>query len=266
MTQPVLIEVCVDSVASAVAAERGGAQRVELCSDLLEGGITPSLGLLEMVRSTISIAVHSMIRPRGGDFCYSDEEFEIMRRDIQIAKHAGADGVALGLLHPSGHVDVRRTRQLIEMARPMSVTFHRAFDVSADLQQGFADICSTGADRLLTSGGEPDSLHGIKMISQLAKSSPGRIHLMAGGGITAKNVVQILQRTGVREIHVGLATPVLAPVALRTPRVFLGKGQGKEFQRTQVLEESVRELKHAINHAVGLTETLSMAPLDRPRE
>ena len=144
MTEPVLIEVCVDSVTSAIAAERGGAQRIELCSDLLEGGVTPSLGLLGVVRSNTSIALHPIIRPRPGDFCYSDAEFDSMQRDIEIAKSEGADGVVLGILERDGTVDVRRTRELIELARPLSVTFHRAFDMSEDLFRALDDVCATG--------------------------------------------------------------------------------------------------------------------------
>ena len=246
MTEPVLIEVCVDSVASAVAAERGGAQRVELCSDLLEGGITPSLGLLQVVRAAISLPLHVIIRPRGGDFCYSDEEFDIMRRDIEIAKRAGADGVVLGILLPPGRVDIARTRQLAELARPMSVTFHRAFDMSADLQHSLEDVCQTGADRLLTSGGEPDCLQGADAIARLVQSARGRIHIMAGGGINAGNVARILQRTGITEIHVGLATAVPSPMLVRNSRLSLGKVPGREYYRAHVLEESVRELKRAI--------------------
>ena len=246
MMQPVLIEVCVDSVPSAVAAERGGAQRIELCSDLLEGGITPSLGLLQAVRAGISVPLHVIIRPRGGDFCYSEEEFDIMHRDVEIAKRAGADGVVLGILLPSGRIDVARTRQLIELARPMSVTFHRAFDMSADLQNSLEDVCETGANRLLTSGGEPDCLQGADAIAKLVASARGRICMMAGGGINAGNVAQILQRTGVAEIHVGLATAVPSPMLVRNARVSLGKVPGREYHRAQVLEESVRELKRAI--------------------
>ena len=246
MMEPVLIEVCVDSVASAVAAERGGAQRIELCSDLLEGGITPSLGLLHAVRAGISLPLHVIIRPRGGDFCYSDEEFDIMRRDIEIVKRAGADGVVLGILLPSGRVDIARTRQLTELAAPMSVTFHRAFDMSADLQNSLDDLCQTGANRLLTSGGEPACLQGTDAIAKLVQSARGRIHIMAGGGINAGNVAHILQRTGVNEIHVGLATEVQSPMLVRNARVSLGKAPGREYHRAQVLEESVRELKRAV--------------------
>lgn len=251
MTEQVLIEVCVDSVASALAAERGGAQRVELCSDLLEGGITPSLGSFEAVRSSISIPLHAIIRPRGGDFCYSDDEFQIMRRDIEIAKRAGAEGVVFGLLESSGAVDILRTRQLVEVARPLSVTFHRAFDVSADLRRSLEAVCETGADRILTSGGEQDSLQGIETIALLVNFAGERIKIMAGGGINAKNVAQILEHTGVREIHVGLATAVDSRSIRQSPRVFLGKYAGTEYQRTQVRQESVCELKREAEEALG---------------
>jgi copper homeostasis protein len=245
MAEPILIEICVDSVASARAAERGGAQRVELCSDLLEGGITPSLGLLEAVRAGISIPLHAIIRPRAGDFCYSEEEFEVMRRDIAFAKSAGADGVVLGVLELSGRVDIPRTRLLIELARPMSVTFHRAFDVSADLFQSLEDVCDAGADRILTSGGEQDAMTGMDMIAKLVQSSRARISIMAGSGITARNVLQILARTGVREIHAGLGTPVTNPMHQRNGRVSLRKTYTQDHERTQVLEQDVRQLKLA---------------------
>ncbi len=254
MTEPVLIEVCVDSAASALAAERGGAQRIELCSDLLEGGVTPSLGLLEAVRSSVSVAVHPIIRPRPGDFCYSEDELDVMRRDIEFAKRAGANGVVFGVLDVSGRVDISRTRQLVDIARPMSITFHRAFDMCADLHRCLDDILATGAGRLLTSGGEQDSFQGIEAISKLVKLSQGRIKIMAGGGITAKNVSEIVERTGVDEIHVGLATPVRSPMFHRNPRISLGKARGREYERTQVLEESVRELKRAITHP-GITSS-----------
>jgi copper homeostasis protein len=257
MTSKVLIEVCVDSVASAIAAERGGANRIELCSDLLEGGITPSLGLLQAVRARISIGLHPIIRPRAGDFCYSEDEFEIMRRDIEIAKDAGADGVVLGILDPSGKVDIQRTRHLVNVARPLSVTFHRAFDVSADLFQSLDDICAAGADRILTSGGEQSSLKGIGTISRLVRSAQGRIEIMAGGGINPGNVAGIVGSTGVREVHVGLATPVPNSTLHRPPRIVLGKLPDRDYERTEVLEENVRELNRAIASLADQQQTRS---------
>ncbi len=249
MSEEVLIEVCVDSVASAVAAQRGGADCIELCSDLLEGGVTASAGLLATVRSRISIGLHTIIRPRPGDFCYTDEEFEVMLRDIEIAKEAGADGVVVGVLEAAGTVDIRRTRMLVEAARPLAVTFHRAFDMCLDQLASLEDVCTTGVDRLLTSGGEQQCQQGIATIAQLVRRSQGRIAIMAGGGIRHHNVAEIIGRTGVREIHVGLGTPVASPALSGKPRISVGKARGQEYERTEVLEENVRELKQAISLA-----------------
>jgi copper homeostasis protein len=247
MVEQITVEVCVDSVASAQAAERGGAQRVELCSDLLEGGITPSSGLLSVVRSNVSIGVYPIVRPRPGDFCYSEPEFDTMCRDIEVARSEGADGVVLGLLKTDGCVDIERTRQLVELARPLAVTFHRAFDMSADLLRSLEDVCATGADRILTSGGEQECLHGVDAVAGLVRASRGRIKIMAGGRIGISNAATIIERTGVSEIHVGLATPVTSPMFHRNSRLSLGKARGNEYQRTQVMEDNVRKLKHAIS-------------------
>ena len=261
MTEQVLIEVCVDSVDSAIAAERGGAQRIELCSDLLEGGVTPSVGLLGVVRSKVSLLLHPIIRPRPGDFCYSDAEFDIMQRDIEVAKREGADGVVLGILKVDGKVDVQRTRLLVELARPLSVTFHRAFDMSADLFAALEDVCATGANRLLTSGGEQECLQGVETVARLVKASSGRMTIMAGGRIGISNAASIVERTGVGEIHVGLATPAKSPMVYRNDALSLGKAQGREYHRTEVLEESVRKLKRAISSSaqvnLGVNECLS---------
>jgi copper homeostasis protein len=251
MSEPVLIEVCLDSVASAMAAERGGAQRVELCNDLLEGGVTPSIGLMEVVRSKISISLHPIVRPRAGDFCYTDKEFDIMCRDVEMAKVAGADGLVLGILDPTGNVDIPRTRQLIELARPLSVTFHRAFDMSADLIRSLEDVCATGADRLLTSGGEQTCVQGVETIAQMVRLARNRITIMAGGGIGVDNAAHIIERTAVTEIHVGLGSPVKSPMVYRNPRVSLGKAHGREYDRTEVREEDVRKLNQAISLGIG---------------
>jgi copper homeostasis protein len=249
MTNQVLIEVCVDSAASAVAAERGGAARVELCSDLLEGGVTPSAGLIAAVRTRISIGLQVIIRPRGGDFFYDGDEVEIMKRDIETAKNLGADGLVLGLLDREGHVDIRQTRELVELARPMNVTFHRAFDMSADLFRALDDVCETGSDRVLTSGGEQKCLQGMDTITRLVQAARGRITIMAGGGIEDNDVASILERTGVGEIHVGLSSPVASPMRYRNSRISMGKAQGREYMRQQVLEETVQKLQRTISVA-----------------
>ncbi len=170
----VSVEVVIDSVASARAAERGGAVRVELCSSLIEGGITPSASLIELTRATVSNGIFVMIRPRGGDFYYDPDEFEIMRRDIAVAKRLGADGVVFGLLNRDGTVDIERTRKLVDLARPLAVTFHRAFDMTPDLFQALEDICKAGVDRLLTSGGEQTAPQGGEMIAGLSSGGDGK--------------------------------------------------------------------------------------------
>ena len=247
MAEPVTIEVCVDSVASAIAAERGGAARVELCSNLLEGGVTPSAGLIAAVRNRISIGLQVIVRPRGGDFFYEEDEVEIMKRDIEVCKNLGADGVVLGLLDREGRVDVAKVRELVELARPMKVTFHRAFDMSADLFRALEDVCATGADRVLTSGGEQKCLQGIGTITRLVQAARGRVTIMAGGGIGDNDVASIIERTGVSEIHVGLSSPVASPMRYRNSRVTMGKAQGREYLRQQVLEETVQKLQRTIS-------------------
>ncbi len=244
----VLVEVCVDSVASALAAERGGAARVELCSSLIEGGITPSAGLIEMTRAAVSVALHVMIRPRAGDFYYDGEEFEIMQRDIALAQRLGANGVVFGILDVEGNVDIARTRQLVDLARPLAVTFHRAFDMTADLFRALDDVCAAGVDRVLTSGGEPTSPQGRETILQLVKQARGRIVIMPGSGIQPENARSLVDQTGATEVHVGLRSAIPSPMLHRNPRVAMGSVEGREYQRFVVLEEQVRKLCSALTH------------------
>jgi copper homeostasis protein len=247
MTDEIVIEICVDSVASAVAAERGGARRIELCSDLLEGGITPSAGLIELVRAKVSIGLQVMIRPRGGDFCFDNDEFGIMQRDIELAKKLGADGVVFGILDADGRVDTARCQKLVDLARPMEVTFHRAFDMSADLKRSLDDVCAVGADRILTSGGQPTALQGLETISALVKAAKGRIAIMPGSGIKSENARRIVEESGVREIHAGLGSVVPGPMRFRNSQLVMGKVAEREYQRVIVLEESVRSLCRAVS-------------------
>jgi copper homeostasis protein len=245
MSDPVLLEVCVDSVESALAAQKGGAHRLELCSDLMEGGITPSAGLIASVHRRISIGVNVMIRPRGGDFCYSADEFETMEQDVRSAKQLGADGIVLGILKEDGHVDTRRTRLLIDIARPLKVTFHRAFDMSIDLDQALEDIIATGADRLLTSGGEQTVEDGMTTVARLVSAARDRLITIAGGGISERNVLRIIDETGVREIHAGLRTTVPSKMRHRNEKVSMGIIKDQEYKQAVVLEDRVRQLLQA---------------------
>ena len=247
--QGILVEVCADSVASAIAAERGGAARIELCSSLIEGGVTPSAGLIEMIRAAVSMPLHVMIRPRGGDFCYEPEEFETMKRDIAVAQRMGANGVVFGILDANGNVDVARTRQLANLARPLAVTFHRAFDMTADLFRALDCVRAAGIDRVLTSGGEPTSLLGQETIAQLVRKAEGRIVVMPGSGIRPENARSLVERTGVKEVHVGLRSVVPSPMLHHNPRVSMGAVERREYRRYVVLEEQVRKLCSALASA-----------------
>lgn len=197
-------EVCTKSLESARAAEAGGANRIELCTKLSIGGVTPGLRLIATTIKAISIPVHVLIRPRGGDFVYSIDEFDHMRRQIAGVKQAGAAGVVLGVLHPDGRVDAERTRVLVERALPMTVTFHRAFDAVPNQSEALETVIEMGVDCLLTSGGEPDALAGVAEIALLRKQAFGRLKVMAGGGLTLTNLVEVVRRTGVNYLHASL--------------------------------------------------------------
>jgi copper homeostasis protein len=247
------LEICIDSVESAIAAERGGADRVELCSALSEGGLTPSAGLIRAVRAAVWMDIYVMIRPRGGDFVYSDLELDVMRRDLVEAKAAGANGVVLGVLTGSGAVDSVRTRQLVELARPLPVTFHRAFDVCKDKDRALEEIIACGVDRILTSGGEEDALEGAEVIARMRQNARGRIQIMAGAGILATNVRDLALRTGVSAFHTSMGTKVECPSYDGSSKFDFHPAA---FARWVVHEEDVRELKAVLDSIDKETATL----------
>jgi copper homeostasis protein len=196
-----LVELCVETLKAAQAAEQGGADRIEMCHRLDLGGVTPDERLTEATIQALSIPVHVLIRPRGGDFVYSSGEFDQMRKQVQWARQAGAAGVALGVLLADGRVDLIRSRELVELARPMKVTFHRAFDRTPELGEALEAVISTGADCLLTSGGAPNVLAGVEQLRKLVTQAGNRIQIMAGGGLRLASMVEVLRRTGLRCLH-----------------------------------------------------------------
>jgi copper homeostasis protein len=196
-----LFELCAETLQAAQAADRGGADRIELCIRLDLGGITPSEQLITATVKAISIPVHVLIRPRGGNFVYSASEFDQMREQVQCAKEAGAAGVALGVLQADAHIDVDRSRELTELARPMKVTFHRAFDRTPNMGEALETVIGIGADCLLTSAGAPDVLAGAEQLERLVRQAGDRIQIMAGGGLKLASIAEVLQRTGLRCLH-----------------------------------------------------------------
>jgi copper homeostasis protein len=236
-----IFEICVESAAGAIAAQKGGGNRVELCANLLEGGTTPSAGTIKLARQSIDIDMNVMIRPRGGDFCYSTLEFEVMQFDIEMAKRLGANGVVFGLLHEDGTIDLERTRALVNLARPLNVTFHRAFDMARNPLQALEDLISLGIDRVLTSGQEISVLEGLDLITSLIEQAGDRIIVMPGGGITEKNINKIVNQCRCREIHFAALAGVESLMKYRNERVFMGgELRPPEFELNVTHEDRVR--------------------------
>ena len=237
------IEICVDSAAGALAAQRGGAHRVELCDNLLEGGTTPSAGCIKIARRGLKIGLQVIIRPRGGDFLYTEEELDVMREDIRIAKDLGADGVVLGCLTSEGEIDQAHTAELLSLAHPLNVTFHRAFDMCRDPHRALEDLVGLGVDRVLTSGQEASCLEGMDLIASLQKQAAGRIIVMPGGGITTRNIQRLVAATGVAEVHLSARRTIESAMTFRNSRVFMGGTlRPPEFSWKSTDENAVRAI------------------------
>ncbi|NWT12753.1 CUTC protein, partial [Vireo altiloquus] len=223
-----LMEVCVDSVESAVNAERGGAGRIELCAGLVEGGTTPSMGLLQVVKQCVRVPVFVMIRPRGGDFLYSDREVEVMKADIRLAKLHGADGLVFGALTEDGRIDTELCTALLAVCRPLPVTFHRAFDMVHDPLVALETLISLGFERVLTSGCDSSALEGLSLIKRLAEQvmSPALCVTLGlfppGGGITERNLQRILEGSTASEFHCSARSARDSGMKFRNPNVAMG--------------------------------------------
>lgn len=243
-----ILEMCIDSVESAIASAEGGADRVEFCANLLEGGTTPSLGAIRKTKQRADIGLSVMVRPRGGDFCHTPDEFAVIEEDIRIFKEEGVDGVVFGILTPEGTVDAERTRSLIELARPLQVTFHRAFDMARDPFEALEALIDLGVDRILTSGQEPSVLEGTDLIRRLIEHAAGRVIIMPGCGITLKNVHRILEATGASEIHVAAPAPQASRMAFRNEAVFMGTAlRSEEYMRYVTPVAAVRDFSRLLH-------------------
>jgi copper homeostasis protein len=217
-----MLEVCVDSVTSAINAEAGGADRLELCGDLITGGVTPSLALFERVRDKVSIPVHVLLRPRFGDFLYNAEELEILIKEAKHFHNAGADALVIGCLTKEGDVDKKAMSKLMEAASGLPVTFHRAFDHSADPMQALEDIIELGCSRILTSGCMPTAKEGAILLAKLVESAGNRIIIMPGCGVNEGNIAEIARLSGAREFHFSAREPVESGMIFRNPKVAMG--------------------------------------------
>ena len=238
------LEICIDSVESAVASEQGGAQRVELCGSLIEGGTTPTAGMIGETRERIGIGLQVMIRPRGGDFLFTEAEHAVMRREVKVAKDLGADGIVIGCLNSDGTVDIEHSKALIELARPLNVTFHRAFDMTRDPYEALDTLIELGVDRILTSGQEPTVLEGADLIASLRAKAGDNIIILPGGGVTERNLAKIIKLTGVSEIHIGTRQPVDSGMHFRNERVYMGgELRPPEYSRLVAASSDVSALR-----------------------
>ena len=237
---PFQIEICVEGIDGLVAAQDGGADRVELCASLLEGGLTPSFGVVREAQRVATIPFHVIIRPRGGDFLYSDLEFASMLEDVKTLRDMNIAGVVIGCLTADGRIDEERTKALVDAAGPMKVTCHRAFDMTADFREALEALIRCGVDRVLTSGQRDTALEGIEILKETAALANGRIVVMACGGLDETNIAQIRQATGVDEMHFAALKTVKSGMTSRNPHVGMGgTALEREYEITLTDTEAV---------------------------
>jgi copper homeostasis protein len=236
-----ILEVCVDSVESALAAQNGGASRLELCGNLIIGGTTPSPCLFEEIRAVSSIRTHILIRPRFGDFCYTDHEFAIMRKEVAMFRKLGADGVVIGMLCPDGTLDMERMKILMEEAGDMSVTLHRAFDVCVDPFVALEQAKELGIDTILTSGQKNSCMDGKELLKQLVDREEGRITIMAGSGVDAEAIRQLQPYTQAQAFHMSGKQSLESNMVYRKEGVNMGIPSVSEFEIIRTGQEKIRQ-------------------------
>lgn len=234
-------EVCANGVESCLAAQAGGADRVELCAGIPEGGTTPSYGEIMVARRVLTTTrLHVIIRPRGGDFLYTPLELERMEADIEVARQLGADGVVIGCLHEDGTIDMEANRRLVEKAQGMSLTFHRAFDRCRDPFEALEQLIDLGFDRILTSGQQPKAIEGASLLQKLHQQAAGRIILLAGCGVNEQNIRSLYEQTDIKEYHFSAREPMKSKMEYNNPEVFMGDPNADEDTLLYTTEERVR--------------------------
>lgn len=244
----IIIEACVASVRSALNAQKGGALRVELVDNLIEGGTSPSYGTIKLVREKLDISLYVMIRPRGGDFCYSNPEFSIMKEDTRMARELGADGIVAGILTPGGKIDMERMAVLKHLAGDLGFTCHRAFDMTVDKEQALEDLISLGVDRILTSGGRNKAPEGKELIGRLIDLANGRIAIMPGSGVNEDTILEMKQGTGATEFHVTGRSLYPGKMQYKNPEVSMGNDSNvPEYDIWETDPERIRKILELVN-------------------
>ena len=250
------IEIVVYNIESALKAQEGGADRIELCDNPGEGGTTPSYGTIEAVRQNVNLDVFIMIRPRGGDFHYSNYEFHSMKRDISQCQRLSVDGVVFGILNPDGTIDKKRCKELIDKARPLKVTCHRAFDMTRDPFEALEDCIEAGFDRILTAGQQAQASKGSPLIAELIKRADGRIAIMPGSGVNEGTIGEIVAATGTKEIHFSATAFRESAMTFRNQQIAgMGSDEGAEFKLRVVDPERVKNMR-TIAESVSADKTL----------
>lgn len=248
---PITTEIVVYNITSALKAQEGRADRIELCDNQGEGGTTPSYGTIETVRQHVSLDVFVMIRPRGGDFCYSSYEFWSMKRDIIQCQRLSVDGIVFGILTPDGRLDKKRCTEIIEKARPLKITCHRAFDMTRDPFEALEDCIEVGFDRILTAGQQAQASKGAKLIGELVQKANGRIAIMAGSGVNENTVGPIVKQSGVREIHFSATAFDDSPMTYKNPNIAgMGSEEGSEFKLRTVDPERIKKIRSIAESAL----------------
>lgn len=247
MKTNIKIEVCAASIESAIAAEKGGADRIELCAALSEGGLTPSPGIIKYACENLSIPVFVLIRPRTGDFLYSNAEFETMLADIKASKEYGAKGVVCGMLNADGTIDYLRMKMLVECAKPMEITFHRAFDMAKDPFTALEDIIKLGCQRILTSGHATAATQGAELLAQLVKKAGSRIIIMPGSGIKPTNLRDLAKQTKATEYHLSASATLQSKMRYKKKGVAMSKDTGQEYIIMQTDPEIIAETRELAN-------------------
>lgn len=246
-----ILEICVDNLESVAVCAAAGVERIELCACLADGGLTPSAGFLQAARNVYGGKIMAMLRPRGGDFCYSAQEVDLMLAEVDFLRAGGADGIVFGMLRPDGTVDEDACRKIITRAEGMEIVFHRAIDVSRDLHESLETLIALGVTRVLTSGGQPDVARGAETLAMLVEQAAGRIAILAGGGLKVEGIANLVRSTGLSEVHFSARRAVDGPMVFRHPELDFSPPGSSDHKRMVTCAATVERALAALEEVCG---------------